>query len=128
PGLLEIEALVNGRGGARQERLQQYRDAPQLLDKVVQDALGGVFVGLDQLPRLGLVRVAVGRIENLPPDALQRLVVLATLDVRLNLLDGGLRVGLAVDFTRFDAGGTVQRAAVILGDERHDAAVEIAEI
>src|SRR5262249_37604689 len=52
PRLREVETTVDRLGGPRQERLQQDRDTAQLLDQVVQDALGRVGIALDQLPRL----------------------------------------------------------------------------
>src|SRR5262245_30714729 len=128
PRLGEVEAGVDRLARLGQERLEQDGNAAKLFHQVIQDMLRRHLVGLDQFPRLLLVGVLVGRIEDLQPDPLERLIILARLNVSLDLLNRGFCVGLRVDDPRLQTGSLVQVAVVVLCYQADHPAVEITKI
>src|SRR4051794_31690532 len=74
------------------------------------------------------VGVTGSRGEDLQPNALQGLVVLARLDVAAHLLHRRLEVNLRAYVGRRGATGAGQLAVVVGADELDDSTVEVAEI
>ena len=123
----EIEARINRLGRARDEWLQENCRRSQRFEQIEEYVRGRVFIRLHRFPRRLLVGILVGGIENLPPDHFERLIEPARFDVFAHLIHRAGDIGPR-DCLGFPFRGSRQRAAVVLRNQRHEPAIEVAEI